>query len=109
MRLHKTERGLLGAGCDYASVERANKQQFNPLLSQIVKTPFFRYFKANLWCDCTFWPDDSMCILRDCAVCECEDNEVPQIWKTEERKCTGKLLPIMLNLGKFSCEGHVQL
>ena len=77
-------------GCDYASVEKANKQQLNPLLSELVKAPFFRYFKVNLWCDCSFWPDDSMCILRDCAVCECEDNEVPQIWKAEEGKCKGE-------------------
>ncbi|KAL0055639.1 hypothetical protein WJX82_002716 [Trebouxia sp. C0006] len=73
--------------CDYASVEKANKQQLNPLLSQLVRTPFFRYFKVNLWCDCGFWPDDSMCMLRDCAVCECEDSEVPQLWKAEEGKC----------------------
>ncbi|KAL3154147.1 hypothetical protein ABBQ32_013672 [Trebouxia sp. C0010 RCD-2024] len=80
--------------CDYASVERANKQQFNPLLSQIVKTPFFRYFKVNLWCDCSFWPDDSMCVLQDCSVCECEDDEVPQVWKTEEHKCTESALDV---------------
>lgn len=79
-------------------MERANKQQFNPLLTEIVKTPFFRYFKVNLWCDCSFWPDDSMCMLRDCAVCECEDHEVPQVWKIEERQCTGKLQPVMLDV-----------
>ena len=37
-----------------------------------------------------------MCMLRDCAVCECEDHEVPQVWKTEERQCTGKLQSVML-------------
>ena len=92
------------AGCDYASVERANKQQLNPLLSQIVKTPFFRYFKVNLWCDCSFWPDDSMCVLRDCAVCECEDSEVPQVWKAEEGKCIGTHMLFSLKLGALA--GH---
>ena len=28
-------------------------------------------------------------MLRDCAVCECEDSEVPQLWKAEEGKCKG--------------------
>lgn len=96
------------AGCDYASVERANKQQLNPLLSQIVKTPFFRYFKVNLWCDCSFWPDDSMCILRDCAVCECEDNEVPQLWKAEEGKCKGIWCDLCIVNNGLSPSMHVQ-
>lgn len=73
--------------CDYVSVEKANKQHLNPLLTQLVKTPFFRYFKVNLWCDCSFWPDDSMCMLRDCSVCECADEEVPQVWKAAEDSC----------------------
>ena len=37
-------------------------------------------------------------MLRDCAVCECEDHEVPQVWKIEERQCTGKLQPVMLDV-----------
>ena len=78
------------AGCDYVSVERVNKQQLNPLLSRLVKTPFFRYFKVNLWCDCSFWPDDSMCMLRDCSVCECDDSEIPSVWKAAEGKCKGE-------------------
>ena len=40
-----------------------------------------RYFKVNLYCDCPFWPDDGMCMLRDCGVCECEPDEVPAPWK----------------------------
>ena len=77
------------AGCDYVSVEKANKQHLNPILARLVKTPFFRYFKVNLWCDCSFWPDDSMCVLRDCSVCECADEEVPSLWKTAEDSCKG--------------------
>lgn len=81
---------VASAGCDYVSVERANKQHLNPLLSRLVATPFFRYFKVNLWCDCSFWPDDSMCMLRDCSVCECAEEEVPQVWKAAEDSCKGK-------------------
>jgi hypothetical protein len=68
------------ADCDFASVERVNRQHLLPILSDLVRKPFFRYFKVNLYCDCPFWPDDGMCMLRDCSVCECDNNEVPQSW-----------------------------
>ena len=29
----------------------------------------------KLWCDCPFWPDDGMCSLRDCSVCECQEGK----------------------------------
>lgn len=35
----------------------------------------------KLWCDCPFWPDDGMCRLRDCSVCECPENEFPEPFK----------------------------
>jgi hypothetical protein len=33
-------------GCDYASVEQVNRDTVNPLLRQLVQTPFMRYFKV---------------------------------------------------------------
>jgi ERO1-like protein alpha len=76
-----------------------------PLLSQLTELPFFRYFKVNLYCDCPFWcvaplrmqsapkeltrsallrrPDDGMCALPDCSVCECPADEVPLPWRTQ--------------------------
>lgn len=38
---------VLRAGCTYAAVERINRDELLPLLDDIVKTPFFRYFKAG--------------------------------------------------------------
>ncbi|KAL2494456.1 Endoplasmic reticulum oxidoreductin-1 [Forsythia ovata] len=67
--------------CDYETVDRINEDELHPLLHKIVKYPFFRYFKVKLWCDCPFWPDDGMCRLRDCSVCECPENEFPEIFK----------------------------
>lgn len=67
--------------CDYQTVDHLNEEVLNMLLQELVKTPFFRYFKVKLWCDCPFWPDDGMCRLRDCSVCECPDNEFPQQFK----------------------------
>ena len=73
------------AACDYATVERVNCRSVHPLLAELVAQPFFRYFKVNLYCDCPFWPDDGMCMLRDCSVCECDDGEVPALWLAQDR------------------------
>ncbi|KAF6169134.1 hypothetical protein GIB67_038631 [Kingdonia uniflora] len=70
-----------GCCCDYETVDGLNEDVLNPLLQQLVTTPFFRYFKIKLWCDCPFWPDDGMCRLRDCSVCECPENEFPESFK----------------------------
>ncbi|XP_051178508.1 endoplasmic reticulum oxidoreductin-2 isoform X1 [Lolium perenne] len=67
--------------CDYETVDAINEEVLNPILQDLVALPFFRYFKAKLWCDCPFWPDDGMCRLRDCSVCECPDNEFPEPFK----------------------------
>ncbi|KAJ4793534.1 Endoplasmic reticulum oxidoreductin-1 [Rhynchospora pubera] len=71
--------------CDYETVNQLNEEVLHPILQQLVKTPFFRYFKVKLWCDCPFWPDDGMCRLRDCSVCECPDNEFPELFKRPSR------------------------
>ncbi|CAN6439431.1 unnamed protein product [Victoria cruziana] len=67
--------------CDYETVDTLNSEVLHPILQELVKTSFFRYFKAKLWCDCPYWPDDGMCRLRDCSVCECPDNEFPETFK----------------------------
>ncbi|XP_051134844.1 endoplasmic reticulum oxidoreductin-1-like [Andrographis paniculata] len=74
--------------CDYETVDRINEEVLHPMLQRLVKYPFFRYFKVKLWCDCPFWPDDGMCHLRDCSVCECPENEFPETF----RKPLGKSL-----------------
>ncbi|KAJ7947332.1 endoplasmic reticulum oxidoreductin-1-like [Quillaja saponaria] len=71
--------------CDYETVDHLNNEVLHPSLQEIVKTPFFRYFKVKLWCDCPFWPDDGMCRLRDCSVCECPENEFPESFKKPHR------------------------
>ncbi|KAG4946842.1 hypothetical protein JHK87_042849 [Glycine soja] len=123
--------------CDYETVDRLNEEVLHPSLQELVKTPFFRYFKyqafqllskcgvdvecvtgrwwtlpykhhavadeatkdehhavpaissyllVKLWCDCPFWPDDGMCRLRDCSVCECPENEFPESFKKPDRR-----------------------
>lgn len=70
--------------CSYPAVERVNRDSMLPTLKELVTTPFFRYFKTDLYCECPLWPDDGMCSLRDCSVCECEPDEVPQPWREAE-------------------------
>ncbi|XP_077249558.1 endoplasmic reticulum oxidoreductin-1-like [Tasmannia lanceolata] len=72
--------------CDYETVDTLNKEVLHTILQQLVKTPFFRYFKVKLWCDCQFFPDDGMCRLRDCSVCECPENEFPEPFKNPSNK-----------------------
>ncbi|GFR42593.1 hypothetical protein Agub_g3523, partial [Astrephomene gubernaculifera] len=71
--------------CTYQDVDRLNAR-LHPLLRRLVRTAFFRYFKVNIYCDCPLWPDDSMCSLRACSVCECEQEEVPQPWRQQEEE-----------------------
>ncbi|KAK2968706.1 hypothetical protein RJ640_005893 [Escallonia rubra] len=42
--------------------------------------------QVKLWCDCPFWPDDGMCRLRDCSVCECPENEFPESFKAPSKR-----------------------
>ncbi|XP_009804526.1 endoplasmic reticulum oxidoreductin-1-like [Nicotiana sylvestris] len=78
--------------CDYETVNHLNNEVLHPLLQEIVKTPFFRYFKVKLWCDCPFWPDDGMCRLRDCSVCECPDTEFPEPFKAQSHRLSSSNL-----------------
>ncbi|KAK2642906.1 hypothetical protein Ddye_024669 [Dipteronia dyeriana] len=72
--------------CDYETVNHLNEQVLHPSLQELVKTSFFRYFKVKLWCDCPFWPEDGMCRLRDCSVCECPESEFPESFKNPLRR-----------------------
>lgn len=55
---------------------------------------FVALWQVKLWCDCPFWPDDGMCRLRDCSVCECPDSEFPELFKK----------PMRLSLDDLICQ-----
>lgn len=55
------------ACCDYETVEDINQSFFDELAS-LVKTKYFRYYKVDLYKDCPFWVDNSLCMNRDCTV-----------------------------------------
>lgn len=53
--------------------------------------------QVDLYCECPLWPDDGMCSLRDCSVCECEEQEIPEPWRKAEavEACDSERLPPM--------------
>ncbi|KAG0253448.1 hypothetical protein DFQ27_007415 [Actinomortierella ambigua] len=75
--------GVIGdsCGCDYETVDRLNVD-FATQLQQLVKTPFFRYFKVNLYRDCPFWEGGGLCMNRDCSVETMDEQDVPEKWKS---------------------------
>eukprot|EP00798_Chlamydomonas_sp_ICE-L_P019347 gene19347-25995_t len=81
----KLEGNVTGCGCDYASVEYVIHQELQPVLRKLVQMPFFAHYKVNLYCDCEFWPDESMCFQEDCCVKECEEKEIPETWRKAEQ------------------------
>lgn len=63
--------------CTYADLEEANGRLVHDLLQRTVASPFFAHFKVNLCSECGLWQDSSLCVLRSCSVCECDD---PPAW-----------------------------
>ncbi|CAI5712554.1 unnamed protein product [Hyaloperonospora brassicae] len=70
------------SACDYETVDKAVNEHFHPLLEELSRLTFFRYFKVDLGKECPHlpWQDDGMCASIDCAVCECPSHEIPVPW-----------------------------
>uniref|UniRef100_A0A7S2Z0W6 Endoplasmic reticulum oxidoreductin 1 n=1 Tax=Chloropicon laureae TaxID=464258 RepID=A0A7S2Z0W6_9CHLO len=64
--------------CNYFQVEALNEEVVRPKLQEIVGRRFFSYFKVDLHCKCPFWPEDGMCSMPACSVCECQDDQLPK-------------------------------
>mmetsp|Transcript_19631 Transcript_19631/g.24283 ORF Transcript_19631/g.24283 Transcript_19631/m.24283 type:complete len:248 (-) Transcript_19631:1036-1779(-) len=68
--------------CSFAEVDESTRQYFGPILKNLTKGNFFRYFKIDLDKPCDFWPDDGQCEREECAIeTECE---IPEPWRLEE-------------------------
>jgi len=63
------------------TVVQSNSKSINPLLNQLVGQRFFQYFKLDLFTDCPFWVSEQFCGEGGCAICECDQDEVPLFWK----------------------------
>lgn len=82
-------------------MERINRDHINPVLRDLVHTPFFQYFKVDLYTPCPLWPDDGMCMLRDCSVCECDPDEVPKSWRKADEPSAGEECGTLLVSGNL--------
>jgi ERO1-like protein alpha len=71
--------------CNYETVDIATQAHFHPLLDELRKTPFFRYFKVDLTRECPFWQASYQCMNRDCSVCECPKEEIPSKWYAQDK------------------------
>ncbi|TIA87263.1 hypothetical protein E3P99_03297 [Wallemia hederae] len=71
------------ACCLYETIEEATDGVFRPL-DHLVKTPFFRYFKVDLFEECPFWYEDTFCMNRDCGVeTEEDESKIPEKWRAQ--------------------------
>ncbi|QDZ25311.1 endoplasmic reticulum oxidoreductin 1 [Chloropicon primus] len=70
--------------CDYLQVDALNEEIVRPKLNELVNKRFFSYFKVDLHCSCPFWPDDGMCSMPHCSVCECSGDEVPEFLRAKD-------------------------
>ncbi|KAG1453697.1 hypothetical protein G6F56_007505 [Rhizopus delemar] len=68
------------ACCDYKSIETVQNDVFDKI-QHLVKTDFFKYYRADLWKDCPFWSENSLCTNRDCSVATVDEISLPKEWR----------------------------
>lgn len=62
------------ARCDYETVEMdINSDNFFPILDKLRRETFFRLYKVDLYRDCPFWNDNSLCMSPDCTVSKVDE------------------------------------
>ena len=72
------------SACTIGLLHALNENHVAPIVSDLVKTPYFRYFKVATDVECPFWVMNRMCKSGGgCHVCRCDDNEVPLPWRVE--------------------------
>ncbi|CAN6664244.1 endoplasmic oxidoreductin-1 [Trichomonascus vanleenenianus] len=77
-----TQNGIVD-DASFKAVEE-NNHIVRPILKDLVKTDYFRYYKVDLSGDqCPFVDDQGMCGNRACAVDPVEDeSEIPEFWRS---------------------------
>ena len=72
--------GDLYGTCAPVETLRELNEAITPTLNSLRATPYFRTYKINLERECPFWAQQRLCNNQQCAICECEENEVPKFW-----------------------------
>ncbi|KAF8482907.1 endoplasmic oxidoreductin [Russula ochroleuca] len=66
--------------CDYETIESVNYVLYNQL-HELVQTPFFKYFRVDLYRECPFWEENVVCMNRDCSIITVDESEIPEQWR----------------------------
>ncbi|PRP80328.1 hypothetical protein PROFUN_12080 [Planoprotostelium fungivorum] len=80
--------------CSIKTVSSSNYEDINPILNQLAKLKFFRYFKVHLEGTCPFWATQAMCMKPGCSIDVCRDDEVPECWKDEKTDLVDVTTPL---------------
>ncbi|KAH9979179.1 endoplasmic oxidoreductin [Russula compacta] len=66
--------------CDYETIESVNNVLYDQL-HELVQTPFFKYFRVDLYRECPFWEENVFCMNRDCSIITVDESEIPEQWR----------------------------
>ncbi|KAF8520439.1 endoplasmic oxidoreductin [Hysterangium stoloniferum] len=69
--------------CDYESVESVT-HTLHGHLSELVRAPFFKYFRTDLYRECPFWQENGFCMNRECGITTVDESEIPVSWRAAE-------------------------
>ncbi|XP_032221711.1 ERO1-like protein beta isoform X2 [Nematostella vectensis] len=68
--------------CDVETVDKINNK-IHPILDELVKRNYFKFFRVKLDRPCPFWTNNDVCAIRHCSVLPCKEEEVPVGIKAE--------------------------
>ncbi|KAK7687020.1 hypothetical protein QCA50_009519 [Cerrena zonata] len=69
--------------CDFETVESHNDELYTQL-HDLVQTPFFKYFRVDLYRECPFWQENGLCMNRECGITTIDESEIPSAWRAAE-------------------------
>ncbi|EIW63321.1 endoplasmic oxidoreductin [Trametes versicolor FP-101664 SS1] len=69
--------------CNYESIESVTDDLYNELHS-LVETPFFKFFRVDLYRDCPYWQENGLCMNRECGITTVDESEIPERWRAAE-------------------------
>ena len=75
---------------DAPTVEKLNSRYFKKILDQLAEEDYFAIFKVDLETTCPFpalRDEQGMCSIRECAVNECAEEDVPLCFRQEDKMC----------------------
>ncbi|KAF9792500.1 endoplasmic reticulum Oxidoreductin 1-domain-containing protein [Thelephora terrestris] len=66
--------------CNFEALDSVGSELFQQL-HELVETPFFRYFRVDLYRECPFWQENGVCMNRECGITTVDENDIPERWR----------------------------